>query len=279
VDEDYVPRVCGTGACAASSTCRLGVEDCTPGSSTGDDSDCDAIDDDCDGTADEHYAPYTCGTGACERLSTCTSGSETCSPGVPAPDTDCDGVDDDCDGTADEHYASHTCGWGACEAESTCASGIERCVERSDDSIWPTGWSSFEASALAQINAERAAGAFCNGTWYPAVPALTMDSALREAGRCHSLDMAENAFFSHTGSDGSSFATRCVNAGYTASPRGENIAAGYTTPAAAVAGWMASTSGHCEMIMNSTVNEVGIGYVYDAAAPWRHYWTADFGRR
>jgi uncharacterized protein YkwD len=152
-------------------------------------------------------------------------------------------------------------------------------VPRDDASLWPSSWATFEADAVAAINARRASGATCNGTWYPPVSALTMNVDLREAGRCHSLDMAENDFFNHTGSDGSSFSTRCTWAGYTASPRGENIAAGYTTPAAAVAGWMSSTTGHCEMIMNSTVNEVGVGYAYDGSATWRHYWTADFGRR
>ena len=53
-----------------------------------------------------------------------------------------------------------------------------------------------------------------------------MDSAARIAARCHSVDMAENDFFSHTGSDGSNFSQRMRDAGYTGSPRAENIAAG-----------------------------------------------------
>jgi uncharacterized protein YkwD len=90
--------------------------------------------------------------------------------------------------------------------------------------------------------------------------------------------MAENDFFSHVGSDMSSFTTRCSNAGYSGFAAGENIGAGYSSGSAVVAGWMSSTSGHCEMVMNSSVTEVGLGYAYDSSAYWRRYWTADFGR-
>ena len=279
MDEDYVAYTCGTGACEATSTCVAGVDSCTPGSTTGADDDCDGTDDDCDGTADEHYVPYDCGMGLCLRSSTCVAGFESCTPGTPpGADDDCNGVDEDCDGTADEHWVTFTCGWGQCEADATCTSGTEECVPRDDDSIWPSTWATYEVDVVAEMNAERAAGAFCNGTWYGPVASLTMEAALREAARCHSLDMAENDFFSHTGSDGSAFTTRCSRAGYTGSPRGENIAAGYSSPAAAVAGWMSSTTGHCEMIMNSSVTEVGIGYVNHTPSTWRHYWTAVFGR-
>jgi uncharacterized protein YkwD len=278
-DEHYISRACGTGACERDSTCTAGIEDCTPGSPSAD-TDCDDVDDDCDGTADEHYVSHSCGTGPCERESTCVRGVEDCTPGSPGVDDDCDTVDDDCDGRSDEHYAPYTCGWGpVCTADSMCSAGTETCTPACHDSLWSSTWATNEVDVVTAINAERASGAFCNGSWYPPVSALTMDPDLREAARCHSLDMATNDFFSHTGSDGRNFVARCTSAGYSASPRGENIAAGYTTPVSAVAGWMASTTGHCEMIMNSSVNEVGIGYVRDSSATWTHYWTAVFGRR
>ena len=221
----------------------------------------------------------TCGVGPCRRTATCISGTFDCTPGTPGVDDDCDGVDDDCDGPADEHWTPWTCGaTGRCLADATCASGTESCTPRGDDSLWPSTWAGYEADVVAAMNAERSAGAFCNGTWYPPVSALTMESALQQAARCHSMDMAENDFFSHTGSDGAAFWTRCSRAGYTGFAAGENIAAGQSSPAAAVSSWMSSTSGHCEMIMNASVTEVGIGYVYDSLATWRRYWTADFGR-
>jgi hypothetical protein len=77
---------------------------------TGNDSNCNNIDEDCDGTADEHYAgaAVTCGLGVCERTSNwaCVAGTEVnqCTPGAPTSTTDttCDGLDDDCDGLTDE---------------------------------------------------------------------------------------------------------------------------------------------------------------------------------
>ena len=138
-DDDYasVPTTCGTGACGATGTssCVGGVvqSNCTPGTATPD-TDCDSVDDDCDGTADDDYAsvPTTCGTGACGATGTssCVGGvvQSNCTPGTATPDTDCDSVDDDCDGTADDDYASMptTCGTGACGATGTssCVGGV-----------------------------------------------------------------------------------------------------------------------------------------------------------
>ncbi len=141
-DDGYEPihTLCGKGACLSSGTssCDAGVEhlNCTAGEPTGDDTDCDAIDDDCDGANDDGYLPVTthCGTGACATtgVSSCDAGVErqNCTDGAPTgDDTDCDGIDDDCDGTNDDGYAPiHTlCGKGAClsSGTSSCDAGVE----------------------------------------------------------------------------------------------------------------------------------------------------------
>jgi uncharacterized protein YkwD len=90
--------------------------------------------------------------------------------------------------------------------------------------------------------------------------------------------MAVNGYFSHTSQDGRSPWQRIADAGYTASATGENIAAGYATPEAVVAGWMTST-GHCNNIMNGNSNETGLGYAYQQGSPYGRYWTQTFGRR
>jgi uncharacterized protein YkwD len=278
VDEHYAPLwVCGVGVCTRYPACVGGIESCTPGSPTGDDTDCDAVDDDCDGMVDEHYVPYFCGTGGCMWPSTCVSGFESCTPRSPSPDTNCDGIDDDCDGAVDDDYIPYTCGWGTCMATSVCVGGVESCTPPYDSSLWPGIWTVYEMDVVTEMNAERLAGASCRGTWYPPVAALTMSAELHDAARCHSLDMSSHDYLGHTGSDGSGFSARCTSAGYAGTARGENVAAGPTTAAAVVASWMASTSGECEMIMDPGASEVGVGYSYDSSSTWGRYWTADFG--
>lgn len=121
---------------------------------------------------------------------------------------------------------------------------------------------------IALINNERA---------NVGVAPLSGQSQLGNAARGHSQDMACNGFFSHTGSDGSTFAVRITRVGYSYSAAAENIAAGYGDPASVVAGWMGS-QGHKDNMLNPNYTEVGIGYIYVAGSPYGVYWTANFGR-
>ncbi len=134
----------------------------------------------------------------------------------------------------------------------------------------------FEDAVLALVNQHRASGAVCGSTPYPPAPPLAMHSQLRAAARGHSQDMAAQGYFSHTSLDGRTYAQRIRHAGYVASPIGENIAAGYSTPQSVVTGWMAST-GHCSNIMSGSYRSIGVGYAFLAASPYGHYWTQDFG--
>lgn len=146
-----------------------------------------------------------------------------------------------------------------------------------DVNSWTAAWSDFETQVLTLVNQKRAAGATCGGVVYPPAPALTFNENLRCAARKHSKDMGVNNFFSHTGSNGSAFSQRITSSGYTWKAAGENIGAGYATPAAAVNAWMAS-SGHCSNIMNKSYVHLGTGYYYAAGATYKHYWTQDFAK-
>jgi uncharacterized protein YkwD len=148
-------------------------------------------------------------------------------------------------------------------------------LDCTDDATWPAAWRSFEDQVLTLTNQRRAAGATCGGTPYPAVGPLSPDPLLRIAARCHSLDMAENDFFSHTGSDGSEVNDRATATGYDWSMVGENIAVGYPTPADVVAVWM-SSGGHCTNIMRAGFTELGVGYLVMSPSDWTHYWTQVF---
>ena len=134
----------------------------------------------------------------------------------------------------------------------------------------------FENEVLTLVNQHRAAGATCGGTAYPTVAALAMNANLRLAAQRHSQDMATNNYFSHTSLDGRTYVDRIRAAGYTGSFLGENIAAGYGSPASVVNGWMAST-GHCQNIMNGGYRSIGVGYAFRAGSQFRSYWTQTFG--
>lgn len=140
-DEAYAPigTTCGIGACAATGTssCIAGTiqSGCTPGMPAANDSTCDGVDGDCNGTADEDYVPTatTCSVGACAATGSlvCVGGSvvDTCSPGAPsASDITCDGIDDDCDGVVDDNWqpVASSCQQAGCLASGTiqCVSGV-----------------------------------------------------------------------------------------------------------------------------------------------------------
>lgn len=141
----------------------------------------------------------------------------------------------------------------------------------------PTGTLSEEESpvareVLALVNSARAA----NGC-----DPVTLDPKLTAAGQAHSEDMALNDYFSHTGADGSSASQRVTRAGYDWSRTGENIAAGYTSAAEVMEGWMDSP-GHRANILSCAYTQMGLGY-YDEAGDsfpgpygYRHYWTQVF---
>jgi hypothetical protein len=131
-DDGYVSTgTCGQGVCENDTECVDGGETCEPlPPRSSDDTTCDDLDDDCDGSVDEDYEPYTCGLGVCRRDSVCAAGSESCTPGSQTgTDNNCNGLDDNCNGSCDENYTTTlTCGTGPCERFYTCACGTESCT-------------------------------------------------------------------------------------------------------------------------------------------------------
>ena len=85
--------------------------------------------------------------------------------------------------------------------------------------------------------------------------------------------MAVRGYFSHDAPDGTDFADRAREEGFTGGTVGENIAAGSPTPAGVMDGWMASP-GHCANIMSVDFTHIGVG-VYEHQG--ERYWTQVFG--
>jgi hypothetical protein len=148
-DEDALSFevTCGTGACSttATATCAGGVwaGQCVPlPAPATEDTNCNGIDDDCDGAVDDDFAatPVTCGLGVCANsgASACVAGQLTQScvpwPALSTTDALCDGADSDCDGAVDEDFAVQptTCGLGVCARTGirSCAAGqvADSCV-------------------------------------------------------------------------------------------------------------------------------------------------------
>lgn len=105
---------------------------------------------------------------------------------------------------------------------------------------------------------------------------LKVVGTLQNATAAHSADMAATGNFSHTGSDGSTLGTRATKYGYNWSALGENIAAGYTTPASVVNGWR-NSSGHYANIINCKFQDTGLSVKADSEGTL--FWTQDFGKQ
>ncbi len=102
----------------------------------------------------------------------------------------------------------------------------------------------FAMEVLELVNAERES--------YGLDP-LSYDAALYSASDVRAVEL--ESYYSHTRPDGSScFTAITTDYGYA----GENIAEGYTTPAAVMNGWM-NSQGHRENILSSNFTHLGVG--------------------
>ncbi|HSD83819.1 MAG TPA: CAP domain-containing protein, partial [Anaerolineae bacterium] len=133
----------------------------------------------------------------------------------------------------------------------------------------------FEQQVVDLVNTERAKRG---------LPPYKRNTDLDRAARYHAADMGQDNYFDHDTYDrsGSSLVFVCntwtrIGKYYTGA-LGENIAAGYATPASVMNGWMNST-GHRNNILSTNNWEIGVGYANWSGSDYYHYWTQDFGRR
>jgi len=133
-----------------------------------------------------------------------------------------------------------------------------------------------QSAVLSLVNQSRAEARQCGAESFASTAALSWDSRLALAATRHSVDMASNNFFSHTGSDGLKVGDRTMEAGFNFGYVGENIAAGYATALSTHEGLLES-SGHCANIMRPAYQYVGAACRYAAESDFRSYWTFVFG--
>ena len=102
---------------------------------------------------------------------------------------------------------------------------------------------------------------------------LTMFAAMQSATDIRALELIE--LFSHTRPDGTDCFTVFDEVGVNWSSVGENIAAGYQTPAAVMDGWM-NSPGHRANILNAGFKHIGVGYTYSQNSDYGAYWVQLF---
>ena len=162
----------------------------------------------------------------------------------------------------------------ACGGGSSSSSNAE--TDSSDDDFaLGCNITQDEQEMLNQVNQARVSSRACGDDQMPAVAELSWSCELRNAAQVHSSDMADNNFFSHTGSDGLSVSDRVTASGYSWSSVGENIAAGQVTITQVMTGWLGSP-GHCRNIMSSRSTEFGSALVTTADSDYSTYWTQVF---
>jgi uncharacterized protein YkwD len=115
------------------------------------------------------------------------------------------------------------------------------------------------ALLLAQVNAARVEGRDCGarGAFAPTHP-LALEARLSAVAQDHAADMHARGTLSHTGGDGSDPGQRIARTGYAAAAWGENVAVGYPSVDAVMAGWLGS-DGHCATLMHPGFTEFGAG--------------------
>ncbi|MBQ7766108.1 MAG: SH3 domain-containing protein [Lachnospiraceae bacterium] len=122
----------------------------------------------------------------------------------------------------------------------------------------------YRAQVVALMNQERANAG---------IGGISQNAALDAVAQLRAQEIVQS--FSHTRPDGSSCFTALDQSGVGYMTAGENIAAGYGTPAEVMNGWM-NSEGHRANILNGSFGQVGIGFYSDPNTPYGTYWVQVF---
>lgn len=144
------------------------------------------------------------------------------------------------------------------EVVSTTHSGLVR-----DEVMTERNAETFAERVLELVNIERTSRG---------IPPLRLARDLMQAAAIRAEEISR--VMSHTRPNGLPCQSMFHDGQYTI---GENIAGGYTTPEAAVQGWMDSP-GHRANILNPDYKELGVGYYYKSNTTYQEHWVQMFRR-
>jgi uncharacterized protein YkwD len=105
---------------------------------------------------------------------------------------------------------------------------------------------------------------------------LRLSSALTDAAKEHSRDLAKWDRISHYGSDGSNPWDRVKRTGYKPRLAAENVGTGQISFAEVLKGWKESP-GHNKNLLLSDANEMGLALVQDPKTEFKSFWTLVIG--
>jgi uncharacterized protein YkwD len=105
---------------------------------------------------------------------------------------------------------------------------------------------------------------------------LRLNTALTEAAKNHSRDLAKWDRISHFGSDGSNPWDRVKRAGYNAKVAAENVGTGQVSIDEVMKGWQTSP-GHNKNLLLSDASDMGIALVQDNKTEFKTFWTLVVG--
>ncbi len=126
----------------------------------------------------------------------------------------------------------------------------------------------FQQAMLDAVNTARMQARTCGSTNFGPTTPIKWNKTIQSSTLMHSIDMNDNGFFSHIGSDGSNTGDRLTRVGYAWRGWGENIASGFQDIDSVMNAWL-NSAGHCANIMNPNWEEMG-------ASEFNRYWTQVF---
>lgn len=124
--------------------------------------------------------------------------------------------------------------------------------------------SSYAQQVASLVNEERSKAGLSS---------LTMNASLSRVAQAKAEDMRDKNYFSHTSPTYGSPFDMMKQFGISYSAAGENIAKGQRSPESVMTAWM-NSQGHRANILNSSYEQIGVGYCTDANG--NTYWVQMF---
>lgn len=167
--------------------------------------------------------------------------------------------------------SGNNCIGGNCNANSN-AGNKQDCIGSNCGNSGNTGGgsnSNVNAGSYAQqvadlVNEERSKAGLSS---------LTMNASLSRVAQAKAEDMRDKNYFSHTSPTYGSPFDMMKQFGISYSAAGENIAKGQRSPESVMTAWM-NSQGHRANILNSSYEQIGVGYCTDANG--NTYWVQMF---